>query len=249
MRNRLQNFRKRLSVTLSKKETGIPLLAADYTLEIGNRSVPIREGQTVTLPNPGGSQLQITLKPAADASGMRTYSANGITFQYPATVRPQEVDLANGQAKLIKLTDLTMFQVLPKLDSANRKGFIDGTLKGFKTTFPGKVSDRLYPVSLTLGGKKWTGSYFKATLDNQEFRFNSYLIDHGSHLCTHAAGAVRPGRSGCGAGQTTARHLPLSGVTCLPERLVIVQKRESRLRHKSGARNRSDGSSRFRSVT
>lgn len=24
--------------------TGIPLLAADYTLEIGNRSVPIREG-------------------------------------------------------------------------------------------------------------------------------------------------------------------------------------------------------------
>ena len=161
--------------------TGIPLLAADYTLEIGNRSVPIREGQTVTLPNPGGSQLQITLKPAADASGMRTYSANGITFQYPATVRPQEVDLASGQAKLIKLTDLTMFQVLPKLDAANRKGFIDGTLKGFKTTFPGKVSDRLYPASLTLGGKKWTGSYFKATLDNQEFRFNSYLIAHGDH--------------------------------------------------------------------
>lgn len=90
--------------------TGIPLLAADYTLEIGDRSVPIREGQTVTLPNPGGSQLQITLKPAADASGMRTYSANGITFQYPATVKPQEVDLASGQAKLIKLTDLTMFR-------------------------------------------------------------------------------------------------------------------------------------------
>ena len=161
--------------------TGTPMFATDYILEIGDRNVPIREGQTVTLPNPGGSQLRITLKPAADVADTRTYSANGISFQYPVNVKPQEVDLADGQARLIKLTDLTMLQVLPKLDAANRKGFVDGTLKGFKTTFPGKVGDRLYPTSITLGGKRWAGSYFKATLDNQEFRFSTYLADHGNH--------------------------------------------------------------------